>query len=155
LANDTLPTCVSSSLLTGLASDFSHRSGQFLILAALRPDDAIEEVLDGRDHLANHGGRGGKSAPLDDISGQAAGGLPVPETISGAADQQARAGARRSAATVGSSVSSGVDHTAARPRSAISGAATDPSDFPMTTGAAPWPPSSPRPQTQPGKSPAG
>jgi hypothetical protein len=101
LANDTLSTCVSSSLLTDLASDFSHRSGQFLILAALRPDDAIEEVLDGRDHLANHGGRGGKPAPhelavigtadLDDISGQAAGGLPVPETISGAADQQARA----------------------------------------------------------------
>ena len=31
-------------------------------MTALRPDDAIEEVLDGRDHLAEDGGGGGKPA---------------------------------------------------------------------------------------------
>lgn len=74
---------------------------------------------------------------LDDLSGQRPGALPVPEPVSGAADQRHGPVARRSAATVGSSVSNGVNHTAARPRSAATGPASDPSDFPMTTGAAP------------------
>ena len=45
--------------------------------------------------------------------------------------------ARRIAATVAASVSSGVNHTAARPRSAASGAVSEPSDFPMRTGVVP------------------
>ena len=73
---------------------------------------------------------------LDDLSGQGAGGLPVPELAVPPTSRHGPA-ARCSAATVGSSVSKGVNHTAGRPRSAATGAASDPSDFPMTTGAAP------------------
>ena len=60
----------------------------------------------------------------------------VPHLASSPTDQQARGcGPRRSPATAGSSVRTGVSHAADSPRPAATEAARDPSDLPITAGA--------------------